>query len=66
MQTNKQASKPECDFCENLDKNEYPNIFESTNLHERISEYIHNKKFDTNKCLEKLFLLKIVRIFKYI
>ena len=33
-------SAPECDIRENLDTNEYPNIFESKNLHERISEYI--------------------------
>ena len=30
----------ECDIRENLDTNDYPNIFESTNLQKQISEYI--------------------------
>ena len=45
--------RAECDIRENLDTNEYPNIFESKNLHERISEYIRIKKFYTNECPNK-------------
>ena len=45
--------KTECGIRENLDTNEYPNIFESKNLHKQISEYICFKKFDTNECPNK-------------
>ena len=34
-----------------FDTNEYPNTFVSRKLHERISEYIRMKFFDTNKYL---------------
>ena len=34
---------PECDIREYFEKNEYPNIFVSENLHEQMSEYIHIK-----------------------
>ena len=71
----------ECDIRENLDTNEYPNIFESKNLHERISEYIRIKKFtrtnvriysctkfDTNECPNKhshWILYEYLNIFEY-
>ena len=46
------SCEPERDIRENLDTNEYPNVLESKNLHEQMPE--------------KVFLLKIVRIFQYI
>ena len=58
--------KPECGIPENFGISEYLNIFESTNLHEQMSKYIHlfftrtnvginihRNKFDTNECPNK-------------
>ena len=42
--------EPECDIRVNFHTNEYPNIFVSTNLYERLPEYIHTIFFDTNEC----------------
>ena len=38
--------RAECGIRENFDTNEYPNIFESKNLHKQICEYIRLKKFE--------------------
>ena len=35
----------ECDIRKNFDTNEYPNIFVSKNLHERMSGHIHAQNF---------------------
>ena len=40
--------KPECDIRIDFGTNEYPNIFVSRKLYERISEYISIKRNDTN------------------
>ena len=58
----------ECGILGNLDTNEYPNIFESKNWHERISKYIRIKKFYTDECPNKYSSWKLyeyLNIFEY-
>ena len=60
--------RSECGIRENLDTNEYPNIFESKNLHEQIFKYICINKFDTNECPNKYSPWKLYiysNIFEY-
>ena len=40
-----ETTRSECVIREYFDTNEYPNIFESKNLDERMSEYIHMENF---------------------
>ena len=50
------------------DRNECPNIFVSTKLHEWISEYIHINFFDTSECPNKYSYWKLneySNIFEY-
>ena len=49
----------ECDIHMDFDTNEYPNIFVSRKLHERISEYIRMKFFGTNE-YPNIFVSKIL------
>ena len=54
----------ECGIRENFDANEYPKIFVSKNLHERISEYIRIKNFTRtnvriNICIENCMNIQI-------
>ena len=45
INTKMTVNTSECDIRETIYTNEYPNIFVSKDLHERISEYICIKKY---------------------
>ena len=60
--------RAECDIRKIFDTNEYPNIFASKNLHERISEYIRitnltRTNIRINICIENNTNIRIFKQF---